>query len=129
MWRLARRIRAWVLSLTLVVSLVVVIVTARANLPGKEVTPAGIRQETSQYIRMRDGVEIAVTVGVPQDLRIGERLPVLMRTTRYWRAPQIGWTLRMLMALHLVSPPQQLEDKQAAYFNQRRFVVLVADAR
>jgi putative CocE/NonD family hydrolase len=129
MWRLTRRIGAWILSLTLVASLVVAILTARANLPGKELTPAGIRQETSQYVKMRDGVEIAVTIDLPRDLKIGERVPVLMRTTRYWRASQIGWTLRMLMALHLVGPPQQLEDKQAAYFNQRRFVVVVADAR
>jgi len=34
---------------------------------------------------MRDGVEIAVTVDLPADLKEGERVPVLMRTTRYWR--------------------------------------------
>jgi hypothetical protein len=46
---------------------------------------------------MRDGVEIAVTVDLPPDLKVGERVPVLMRTTRHWRAPKIGWVLRMLV--------------------------------
>jgi uncharacterized protein len=98
-------------------------------LPGEEMTPAGIRQSTSEYVKMRDGVEIAVTINLPPDLKPGERVPVLMRTTRYWRSPQIGWTLRMLVALHQANPPEELEDKQAAYFNQRHFTVLAADAR
>jgi hypothetical protein len=92
-------------------------------------TPAGIRQSSSQYLKMRDGVEIAVTIDLPPDLKPGDRVPVLMRTTRYWREPQIGWTLRMLVALHQASPPEELEDKQAAYFNQRHFAVLAVDAR
>ena len=80
-------------------------------------------------MKVRDDVEIAVTIDLPPDLRPGEQVPVLMRTTRYWRAPQIGWTLRMLVALHQASPPEELEDKQAAYFNQRHFAVLAVDAR
>jgi putative CocE/NonD family hydrolase len=129
MWPWIRRIGTWIIGLGLIALVLLVIVTARAKLPGEEMTPAGIHQETSQYVKMRDGVEIAVTVDLPKDLKIGERVPVLMRTSRYWRAPQIGWTLRMLVALHLVRLPEQLEDQQAAYFNQRRFVVLVVDAR
>ena len=117
------------MSLGLVSSLLLAILTARTKLPGEEMTPAGIRQSTSEYVKMRDGVEIAVTVDLPANLKTGERIPVLMRTTRYWRAPQIGWTLRMLIALHQASPPEELEDKQAAYFNQRHFAVLAADAR
>lgn len=92
-------------------------------------TPAGFRRSTSHYVKMRDGVEIAVTIDVPSDLKGGERLPVLMRTTRYWRSPQVGWTLRMLIALHQANVPDEIEDKQAAYFNERRFVVLAVDAR
>lgn len=59
----------------------------------------------------------------------GQRVPVLMRTTRYWREPQIGWTVRMLVALHQAGPLEALEDEQAAYFNQRHFAVLAADRR
>jgi putative CocE/NonD family hydrolase len=109
--------------------LAVAVVTARMKLPGEEVTPASVRQSTSVYVKMRDGVEIAVTVDLPLDLQPGDRVPVLMRTTRYWRAPQIGWPLRMLVALHQADVPEASEDQQAAYFNKRHFAVLAVDAR
>ena len=129
MWRWVKWISGCLAGLLLGGLLVLAILTARTKLPGEEMTPAGIRQSTSLYVTMRDGTEIAVTVDLPADLKSGERVPVLMRTTRYWRAPQIGWTLRMLVALHQASPPQELEDKQAAYFNRRHFAVLAVDAR
>ena len=129
MWRWVKWLGGGVVCLGLVGLLGLVIITAQKKLPGEEMTPAGIRQSTSEYVKMRDGVEIAVTVHLPGDLKRGERVPVLMRTTRYWREPQIGWTLRMLVALHQASPPEELEDKQAAYFNERHFAVLAVDAR
>jgi hypothetical protein len=49
-------------------------------------------------------------------LKAREWVPVLMRTARYWRAPQIGWTLRMLVALHQTNLDEAVEDKQRAYF-------------
>lgn len=78
----------------------VVFATIFVRLPGSESTPAGFRQETSIYVRMRDGVDIAVTVLLPPDLKAGERVPVLMRITRYWRGQKIGWGLRAMAALH-----------------------------
>lgn len=116
-------------ALGLVGLLALIIVTARTKLPGEEMTPSGMRRATSQYVTMRDGVEIAVSIDLPAELKPGERVPVLMRTTRYWREPQIGWALRMLTALHQASPPEALEDRQAAYFNRRHFAVLAVDAR
>jgi len=97
-------------------------------MPAEVITPAGFRQATAVYVPMPDGVEIAVNVLLPPDLKPGERVPVLMRTTRYWRAPKLGWGLRLLIALHRVKP-EALENRQRAYFNQRRFAVIVADAR
>lgn len=120
---------AGTLILGLAALLGIAIATARTRLPGEEMTPAGIRRSTSTYVKMRDGVEIAVTVKLPADWKRGEKLPVLMRTTRYWREPQVGWAMRMLIALHLISPPDEVEDRQGAYFNQRHFVVLAVDAR
>ena len=125
----AQWIGAGVASLGLAAAVFVGVATLRTKLPGEEMTPAGIRQSSSMYVKMRDGVEIAVTIDLPPDLKPGDRVPVLMRTTRYWREPQIGWTLRMLVALHQASRPEELEDKQAAYFNQRHFAVLAVDAR
>lgn len=129
MWRWAKRIAFGVFALALIAVVAVIIRTARMKLPGEQMTAAGIQQSTSQYVKMRDGVEIALTVSLPIDLKPGERVPVLMRTTRYWRAPQIGWGLRMLIALDQANPPEETEDKQTAYFNQRRFAVLAVDAR
>jgi len=129
MWRWLKRIAFGVLGLGLAAALAVVIITARTRVPGEEITPVGIRQSTSEYVKMRDGVEIAVTINLPADLKPGQRVPVLMRTTRYWRSPQIGWTLRMLIALHRANPPDEIEDQQTAYFSQRQFAVLAVDAR
>ena len=91
-------------------------------------TPAGIQQSTSVYVTMHDGVEIAVTVWLPPSLKAGERVPVLMRTTRYWRGEQVGWIVRALAALH-IADAHDLEDRQQAYFNERGFAVMVVDAR
>ena len=129
MWLWVKWVGIAILSLVLVALGAVAVLTARVKLPGEAMTPAGIRQETSQYLTMRDGVEIAVTVDLPQDLKPGERVPVLMRTTRYWREPQIGLALRVLAALHQTDLLQQVEDQQGAYFTQRHFAVLVVDAR
>lgn len=106
----------------------VAVATVRTKLPGSEMTPAGYRQTTSVYLKMRDGVEIAVTLLLPPDLSAGQRVSVLMRTTRYWRGLQIGWGLRMMVALHFMNP-SNLVDRETAYFNERRFAVIIVDAR
>jgi putative CocE/NonD family hydrolase len=51
-----------------------------------------------------------------------------MRTTRYWREPEIGWTARALLGLHLLHP-QDLVDDQVLYFTRRRFAIVLVDAR
>jgi uncharacterized protein len=128
MWRWIKWIGLTLVGAVLAGIVYLVMATISVKLPGSEITSAGFRQETSTYIKMRDGVEIAVTVLLPPDLKAGERVPVLMRTTRYWRGQQIGWGLRVMVALHLVSP-STLVDEEGAYFNQRRFAVILVDAR
>ncbi len=125
----ARWIGAGVASLGLAIAAFLGVATLRTKLPGEQMTPAGIRQSSAMYVKMRDGVEIAVTIDLPPDLKPGDRVPVLMRTTRYWREPQVGWTLRMLVALHRASLPAEVDDRQVAYFNERHFAVLAVDAR
>jgi len=124
----AKWIGLGLLVASLGVAACVAIATAVTKLPGSEMTPAGYRQSTSVYVKMRDGVDIAVTILLPPDLKPGERVPVLMRTTRYWRDPQIGWGLRLMVALRMVSP-SNLGDELGAYFNGRRFAVILVDAR
>ncbi len=48
----------------------------------------------SFYVEMRDGVRIAIDVWLPEDLRPGQKIPAMMRMTRYWRAQdRVGATL------------------------------------
>ena len=98
------------------------------KLPGEESTPAGVRRDTALYIKMRDGVQIAVDVWLPPDYQAGQRLPVLLRTTRYGRDGQFGWAYRLAVALKQADPHGP-GDAQTDYLNQRHFVVIVGDAR
>jgi putative CocE/NonD family hydrolase len=104
---------------------VLAILATTTKLPGEEKTPAGVRQDTALYIKMRDGVHIAVDVWLPLDYQAGQRLPALLRTTRYGRDGQFGWEYRLAVALKQTDP----NDEQTDYLNQRHFVVVVADAR
>lgn len=111
----------------LTVSAIAILATV-TKLPGEESTPAGVRRDTALYIRMRDGVQIAADVWLPQDYQEGQRLPVLLRTTRYGRDGQFGWAYRLAVALKQ-RDPHGPGDAQTDYLNQRHFVVIVGDAR
>ena len=123
-----RRIGLTLLAIIALCAAVIAILTWRVKLPGEVIVPAGMRRNQAVYVRMRDGVQIAVDVWLPPDLRAGERVPVLMRTTRYWRADRIGWALRALIALHRARPGATI-DPETFYFNGRRFAVIAVDAR
>ena len=101
------------------------ILATTTKLPGEEKTPAGVRRDTALYIKMRDGVQIAADVWLPQDYQAGQRLPALLRTTRYGRDGQFGWAFRLAVAFKRTDP----HDEQTDYLNERHFVVIVADAR
>jgi putative CocE/NonD family hydrolase len=95
------------------------------TLPGEEKTPAGVRRDTALYIKMRDGVQIAVDVWLPEDYQADQRLPALLRTTRYGRDGQFGWAYRLAVAFKQTDP----HDEQTDYLNERHFVVVLADTR
>ena len=38
------------------------------------------------YVTVRDGVEIAIDLWLPENLEPGDKLSTIMRATRYWRA-------------------------------------------
>jgi len=46
---------------------------------------------TSQYLTMRDGVQIAVDLYLPTNLSPDEHLPTMIHQTRYWRALAYRW--------------------------------------
>ncbi|MXW56257.1 MAG: hypothetical protein F4Z59_06165, partial [Gemmatimonadales bacterium] len=47
---------------------------------------SALTRNQALHIPMRDGVRIAVDVWLPEGIRPGDRLPAMMRATRYWRA-------------------------------------------
>jgi uncharacterized protein len=51
---------------------------------------------SSFYLTMRDGVRIAVDLNLPQDFKPGDRIPALVRQTRYYRSFDLGWKLQFL---------------------------------
>jgi putative CocE/NonD family hydrolase len=47
-------------------------------------------QRQSMYLEMRDGVKVAIDVWLPAGLEPGQKLPTILRSTRYWRSYQPG---------------------------------------
>src|ERR1700693_2830901 len=84
------------------VGLFLLTATAEAKHPGEGKTQAGIPLSSSVYVKMQDGVEIAISVYLPRDRKANERVPVLRRTPRYGREPQKSWMLKRLLGMHLV---------------------------
>jgi len=132
---MSKRILVWLrqsvfgrLVLIAVLVVIVCLVASRVQLPGEEIVPAGSRRNVAMYVPMRDGTQIAVDVWLPPDLAAGERVPVLICTTRYWRAMQYTWTFRRMVAFHLVQPDMFLYH-QGMFFSGQHFVVMYVDAR
>lgn len=116
------------LLLTLVLSLTAVIGTALLlPVPGEKLTPSGHTRNEALYLTMRDGVNIAVDIWFPQDLRTNQKLPALIRGTRYVRAWEIGWGARVMHLLGLTSSAPRPLDRDI--FNREGFVYVIVDAR
>jgi putative CocE/NonD family hydrolase len=128
MSRCLRNVVLGLVGLAVLILGALVIVATVTKLPGEESTPAGVRRDTALYIKMCDGVQIAVDVWLPPDYQAGQRLPVLLRTTRYGRDGQFGWAYRLAVALKQADPHGP-GDAQTDYLNQRHFVVIAGDAR
>jgi putative CocE/NonD family hydrolase len=104
------------------------VLASHVKLAGEECTPSGLRRNFSQYVAMRDRTRIAVDIWLPADYHTGERLPVLLRSTRYWRSVQATFQLRLRVLLQL-QRPDALFASQDQYLSRRRFVLVIADIR
>ena len=51
---------------------------------------------TSVFLKMRDGVELAVDIWKPVGLLPGQRIPSLLHQTRYWRGAELRWPFSLL---------------------------------
>lgn len=107
----------------LVIGVRVLAMTARDA--GDALVPAGVRRNQALYVPMRDGVHIAIDVWLPATLAAGERVPTLIKATRYVRATQPGVLARAAIALGRHS---ELDPRLGAVLDAGYAVVLV-DAR
>ena len=67
-----------------------------ARLPDETRTPAGYMQNQSLYLTMRDGVKIAIDLWLPENLAVAQKIPTILRSTRYDRATQNTFVDRLL---------------------------------
>lgn len=67
----------------------------------------------SLYVTMRDGVKVAIDVDLPKELPATEKIPTVMRMTRYWRS-QAG---------------SDGDLQFARFFGSHGYAVVVVDAR
>jgi putative CocE/NonD family hydrolase len=64
--------------------------------PVHDASPARSSVYTSRYLTLRDGTRIAIDLHLPSDLHPDERIPTIVRQTRYWRSVQLTWLGRLL---------------------------------
>jgi predicted acyl esterase len=69
--------------------------------PGEKKTPAGYTRNESRYLTMRDGIRIAIDVWYSADLAPNQRVPTIIRSTRYGRAFQPGYVTKALRIIGL----------------------------
>jgi putative CocE/NonD family hydrolase len=95
-------------------------------LDGEETVPAGHARNTSSYVAMHDGTQIAADVWVPGDLEADDRLPAIMITTRYWRAHAMGPVYRLLVGIDEARVPNISIANQ---WNDAGYALVLVDAR
>jgi len=90
-------------------------------------TPAGILRYSSLYVPTSDGTRIAIDVALPKDTKPGQRLPVLIKGTPYWRASQLTFLGGAFAELGLLYGG--VTDADVPLLNNREYAVITADTR
>ncbi|MCX5770047.1 MAG: CocE/NonD family hydrolase [Candidatus Hydrogenedentes bacterium] len=121
-----KRIARVLACLTGACALGLVVLGLVVEMPGEKRTPAGYARNESQYLTMRDGVRIAIDVWYPPRLAREERIPAVMRATRYWRAAETRFPYRILYGLGRAEP---LGLREAVGFNEAGYALVTVDVR
>jgi len=120
-----KRILLGLLAFLMLLLVGVRVLATTATDAGDALVPAGDKRNRALYVTMRDGVHIAVDVWLPATLAAGERIPTLIKATRYVRATQPGVLARAAIALGQHS---ELDPRLGAILDAGYAVILV-DAR
>jgi putative CocE/NonD family hydrolase len=83
-------------------------------------TPTAQPRLQALYVTMRDGVRIAIDVWLPEDLQENQKIPTIMRATRYWRAQDIVGATTL---------EQDSNYSRADTLNQAGYAYVCVDAR
>jgi putative CocE/NonD family hydrolase len=73
----------------------------------------------SLYIPMRDGVKIAIDLMLPKGLAANEKIPTIIKQTRYWRSVEYRWPISYFTG------PEDFER----FFTSHGYAVVYMDAR
>lgn len=111
--------------LVLAVAVVIAVAGLLYTMKAPVRTAGGMRQHTSLYIPMSDGVRIAVDVWLPKDLAAGGRVPVLIEGTPYWRGGTLTFIGKAAAELGLFDPA----PSDIARVTAHGYAVLSVDTR
>ncbi len=126
--RIFRSVLKYTGLLILAGGIVLVGLAMRTTMPSEEMLAGNIKRNSAVYVKMTDGTQIAVDVWLPKQMKAGEKMPVLVMTTRYWRAFQVGWLQRGLHGIGL-GVQGLTANPLRDFMNKRGFVILQVDAR
>jgi len=79
----------------------------------------------SQYLTMRDGVQIAVDLYLPDKLQPGQKIPTILHQTRYWRAVDYRWLVRLFKE----DRPRGIIGRYASRFLKEGYAWVDVDVR
>ena len=117
MFRIVIRILKYTAALILCAILVLAILFWNSLEP--ETTKSGQPRVEARYLEMRDEVKIAVDVWLPKDLEEKQKIPTLIRATRYWRG----------LDSPVSAPNYDLNYGEANAFNEAGYALVLVDAR
>jgi putative CocE/NonD family hydrolase len=82
-------------------------------------------ERQSLYVTMSDGTQIAVDVWLPINLKPGEKIPAMLRSTCYWRSYQMG-AVGQFMEDHALMPTGSNEPQQ---WTEAGYALVLVDVR
>ena len=107
------------------VVLTIVVAGSLYEMKKPERNAGGLLRHSSQYLRMSDGVRIAVDVTLPANMAPGAKVPVLIKGTPYWRGANLSFPGKAAAELGLF----HLGEPDVDILNDSGYAVVTVDAR
>ncbi len=108
------------------IAFTVVVAGTLYDMKKPERTTGGLLRHSSKYVRMSDGVRIAVDIDLPANLGQRAKVPVLIKGTPYWRGANLSFLGKAAAELGLFQPGG---EPDVAILNDRGYAVVTVDTR